>query len=102
MRRHIFNVFKGDMSLVGPRPHALEHHEQYVSLVPTYAKRHLVKPGLTGWAQIHGFRGETETPEKMARRVAFDVEYIKRWGVGLDVAIIVRTIPALLKRTNAY
>lgn len=86
------DVIKGDMSIVGPRPHAIAHNEEYRILIPGYMLRHKVKPGITGLAQISGCRGETETPEKMEARVKYDLEYIQTWSVGLDLKIILRTI----------
>ncbi len=86
------NVLKGDMSIVGPRPHAIAHNEEYRVLIPGYMLRHKVKPGITGLAQVSGCRGETETPEKMEARVKYDLEYIQTWSIGLDLKIILRTI----------
>ena len=84
----LFNVIKGDMSLVGPRPHALSHDRQYERRIALYARRHNVKPGITGWAQIHGYRGETDTDEKMQRRVDHDLYYIDNWSLVLDLQIL--------------
>ena len=86
------NVFKGDMSVVGPRPHMLLHTEMYTRLVDEYLVRHMVKPGITGWAQVNGCRGETPTTESMARRVACDIWYIEHWSLLLDVKICLKTI----------
>lgn len=80
------------MSIVGPRPHAVSHNEQYRSLIEGYMLRHKVKPGITGWAQINGWRGETDTLDKMEKRIEFDLEYIRSWSVWLDSKIIVMTI----------
>jgi putative colanic acid biosynthesis UDP-glucose lipid carrier transferase len=85
------NVLKGDMSVVGPRPHALPHNDLYKDKLIMYMQRHRVKPGITGWAQINGFRGETDTREKMARRVAYDLHYIKHWSFWMDLKIILWT-----------
>ena len=85
------NVLKGDMSVVGPRPHALPHNDLYKDKLIMYMQRHRVKPGITGWAQINGFRGETDTREKMARRVAYDLHYIRHWSFWMDVKIILWT-----------
>lgn len=85
------NVLRGEMSIVGPRPHAVEHNEHYSALVALYMQRHRVKPGITGWAQIHGLRGETDTLDKMANRVRMDLEYIQNWSLWLDVRIIAWT-----------
>jgi putative colanic acid biosynthesis UDP-glucose lipid carrier transferase len=98
----LFNVLKGDMSLVGPRPHALSHNEYYSSLLGRYANRHKVKPGITGWAQIHGFRGETDTPEKMRLRVEHDLYYIENWSLWLDLKILVATPFVGFVNRNAY
>ncbi|HCJ2416852.1 TPA: exopolysaccharide biosynthesis polyprenyl glycosylphosphotransferase, partial [Klebsiella pneumoniae] len=84
-----FNVLFGEMSIVGPRPHAVSHNEQYRSLIEGYMLRHKVKPGITGWAQINGWRGETDTLDKMEKRIEFDLEYIRSWSVWLDLKIIV-------------
>ncbi len=86
-----FNVLIGDMSVVGPRPHALQHNDLYKDQVETYMLRHRVKPGITGWAQIHGYRGETDTLDKMAKRVQFDLYYIRNWSLWMDLQIIVWT-----------
>jgi putative colanic acid biosynthesis UDP-glucose lipid carrier transferase len=85
------NVLLGDMSIVGPRPHALQHNELYKDQMDLYMLRHRVKPGITGWAQIHGLRGETDTLDKMAQRVQFDLYYIRHWSFWMDVRIIVWT-----------
>jgi len=101
----LFNVLIGDMSLVGPRPHAVKAKaagELYQDAVGEYAARHRVKPGITGWAQVNGWRGETDTREKILKRVEHDVYYIEHWSVWLDIRILFRTFPALLKQTNAY
>ncbi len=87
-----YNVLQGRMSIVGPRPHALAHNEHYKDLVESYMKRHKVKPGITGWAQVNGFRGETDTIDKMEKRVEYDLWYINNWSVGLDLKIIFQTI----------
>ncbi len=87
----LINVLRGEMSLVGPRPHALAHNEMYAAMLRRYANRHRVKPGITGWAQIHGFRGPTDDPELMRRRVELDLEYIERWSIWLDLRILIAT-----------
>ncbi len=86
------NVLTGGMSIVGPRPHAVAHNEQYRQLIEGYMLRHKVKPGITGWAQINGWRGETDTLEKMEKRVEFDLEYIREWSVWFDIKIVFLTI----------
>jgi putative colanic acid biosynthesis UDP-glucose lipid carrier transferase len=95
-------VLTGTMSIVGPRPHAVAHNEEYRSLIQGYMRRHKVKPGITGWAQVNGWRGETDTVEKMEKRVQYDLEYINRWNLGLDFKIIVLTIWTVLRNRNAY
>ena len=97
------NVFKGEMSIVGPRPHMLKHTEQYSALIDKYMVRHLVKPGVTGWAQVTGYRGETKTLEQMEGRVKRDVWYIENWSFFLDLKIIVVTVINMFKgEKNAY
>lgn len=99
----IFNVFSGKMSLVGPRPHAVAHNEEYRKLIKGYMLRHKVKPGITGWAQINGFRGETDTIEKMKGRIEYDLDYIHRWSIWLDFKILFLTLYRTRKITaNAY
>lgn len=97
----LFDVLLGTMSLVGPRPHAAEHNELYRRLIPGYMLRHSVKPGITGWAQINGLRGLTDTPDKMQRRVEFDRYYIAHWSLWLDLKILARTIPVIISGRNA-
>ncbi|MGO9007109.1 MAG: undecaprenyl-phosphate glucose phosphotransferase [Beijerinckiaceae bacterium] len=97
----LFNVLKGDMSLVGPRPHALAHDDQYQSLIENYCFRHHVKPGITGWAQVNGLRGETGRLEQMQQRVEFDLWYINNWSLLLDIRILLRTADTVLKH-DAY
>jgi putative colanic acid biosynthesis UDP-glucose lipid carrier transferase len=98
----LFNVLEGSMSLVGPRPHANAHNEQYRSMINGYMLRHKVKPGITGLAQVSGYRGETETLEKMEKRVACDHQYIREWSFWMDVKILARTLGTVLKQQNAY
>lgn len=95
------NVIKGDMSVVGPRPHATEHNEFYAKKIKNYREREKVKPGITGLAQISGFRGETETLDKMQARVNMDLDYIDRQSIWLDIVIIIKTPLSLLKK-DAY
>ncbi|MFP9227671.1 undecaprenyl-phosphate glucose phosphotransferase [Pectobacterium cacticida] len=97
-----FNVLRGDMSIVGPRPHAVVHNEQYRKLIKGYMLRHKVKPGITGWAQINGWRGETDTLEKMEKRVEYDLYYIQNWSVVLDIKIIFLTIFKGFVNKSAY
>ena len=97
-----FNVLRGDMSVVGPRPHALEHDDLYQKVVSGYIHRYRIKPGITGWAQVNGFRGETDRIEKMEGRVAHDLYYLGNWSFGLDMRIIAATIIKGLRHTNAY
>lgn len=98
----IFTVLTGEMSLVGPRPHALAHGEQYSRLLKQYAMRHRVKPGITGWAQVNGFRGTTRDPELMRKRVECDTYYIENWSIWFDIEIMLRTIIAIVRGKNAY
>ncbi|MBP0596903.1 undecaprenyl-phosphate glucose phosphotransferase [Herbaspirillum sp. LeCh32-8] len=96
------NVLQGRMSIVGPRPHAVAHNELYRKQIKGYMLRHKVKPGITGWAQVNGLRGETETLDKMKARIEFDLEYLRRWSLTFDLWIIVQTVRLVLKRENAY
>jgi len=98
----LFNVLAGSMSLVGPRPHAVAHNEQYRGLIKGYMVRHKVKPGITGWAQVNGLRGETDSVDKMRRRIEYDIEYLRRWSLGLDMLILCKTAIIVFQRTNAY
>lgn len=88
----IINVLRGKMSLVGPRPHAISHNQYYGAMLERYANRHCVKPGITGWAQIHGYRGPTEDPDKMRKRVELDLYYIDNWSIWLDLRILAATV----------
>jgi len=97
-----YNVLQGRMSIVGPRPHALTHNEHYKDQVVSYMKRHKVKPGITGWAQVNGLRGETDTLDKMQRRVEHDLWYIDNWSLWLDLRIIGLTIIKGFFHRNAY
>ncbi len=98
----LVNVVKGDMSIVGPRPHAVAHNELYRSLIHGYMLRHKVKPGITGWAQINGFRGETDTVDKMRSRVQYDLEYIENWDLRWDLEIILKTVLFVWRQRNAH
>ncbi|NLS11740.1 undecaprenyl-phosphate glucose phosphotransferase [Vibrio sp. SM6] len=97
-----FNVLQGTMSIVGPRPHAVAHNEQYRHIVERYMLRHKVKPGITGWAQVNNLRGETDTLDKMEQRVKFDLDYIHHWSIWMDLKIIFMTIFKGFTGSNAY
>jgi putative colanic acid biosynthesis UDP-glucose lipid carrier transferase len=96
------NVLQGRMSIVGPRPHAVAHNEFYRKQIKGYMVRHKVKPGITGWAQVNGFRGETDTLDKMQGRIDCDLDYLRHWSLALDIQIIFRTIRLVLKDHKAY
>jgi putative colanic acid biosynthesis UDP-glucose lipid carrier transferase len=98
----LMNILKGEMSLVGPRPHALAHDEYYGRRIPGYDLRFYAKPGLTGYAQVSGFRGETADPSLMARRIQFDLEYIRTWSIWLDIEILLRTFITIHSDPAAY
>ncbi|WP_083841339.1 undecaprenyl-phosphate glucose phosphotransferase [Bradyrhizobium sp. STM 3843] len=98
----LFNVVKGDMSLVGPRPHALAHDSYFETVLSDYAVRHHVKPGITGWAQCNGARGETPTVQHIAKRVKLDLWYINNWSIWLDLFILIKTVFEVLRKRNAY
>ncbi len=98
----LLNVIQGDMSLVGPRPHAISHNEMYEGRIARMARRHNVKPGITGWAQVNGLRGETDTLEKMQARVEHDLYYIDHWSFAFDLKILVKTIFSKKSYQNAY
>ncbi|RMF41573.1 MAG: undecaprenyl-phosphate glucose phosphotransferase [Planctomycetota bacterium] len=98
----LFNVLEGSMSLVGPRPHATAHNEHYRKLIRGYMLRHKVKPGITGLAQVEGYRGETETLEKMQKRVQYDHQYIQQWSLWLDIKILFRTLWVVWRQETAY
>ncbi|MCA9185959.1 MAG: undecaprenyl-phosphate glucose phosphotransferase [Pirellulaceae bacterium] len=98
----LFNVLKGDMSLVGPRPHATAHNELFRKQIPGYMLRHKVKPGITGLAQVNGWRGETDTLEKMERRIECDHQYIREWSIWMDLKILLRTLSVVFSTKNAY
>jgi putative colanic acid biosysnthesis UDP-glucose lipid carrier transferase len=97
----VFNVLMGEMSLVGPRPHAVQHDMEYSQRIEQYFARHNIKPGITGLAQVRGHRGETRDIEQMVQRVESDIEYINNWSLWLDLAILVRTAGAFTGK-NAY
>ena len=96
-----FNVLQGRMSIVGPRPHAVVHNEMYRKLIKGYMLRHKVRPGITGWAQVNGYRGETETLEKMKGRIDLDLDYLRNWSLRLDLLIIARTVWVVIQGYNA-
>jgi putative colanic acid biosysnthesis UDP-glucose lipid carrier transferase len=96
------NVLQGRMSVVGPRPHAVAHNEQYRRLIKSYMVRHKVRPGITGWAQVNGFRGETDSLEKMEGRIRCDLDYLRNWSLRLDLFIILKTIRLVFRDTAAY
>jgi putative colanic acid biosynthesis UDP-glucose lipid carrier transferase len=96
------NVLQGRMSVVGPRPHAVAHNELYRRQIKGYMIRHKVKPGITGWAQVNGLRGETDTVEKMAARIEHDLAYLRNWSLMLDLKIVAKTVLVVLRRDNAY
>ena len=97
-----FNVLQGRMSVVGPRPHAVAHNELYRKLIKGYMLRHKVKPGITGWAQVNGLRGETETLDKMRARIQYDIDYMRNWSLGFDLVIIAKTLAVVWRDQNAY
>ena len=96
------NVLQGRMSTVGPRPHAVAHNEMYRGMIKGYMMRHKVKPGITGWAQVNGYRGETDTVEKMQKRIEYDLDYLRNWSLGLDIIIILNTVVTVFKTEDTY
>jgi putative colanic acid biosysnthesis UDP-glucose lipid carrier transferase len=96
------NVLQGRMSIVGPRPHAVVHNELYRRQIKGYMVRHKARPGITGWAQINGYRGETDSVGKMKERAALDLEYLRNWSLGLDLTIMWRTLRLIVHDTKAY
>lgn len=97
-----FNVLQGRMSIVGPRPHAVAHNEMYRTLIKGYMVRHKVKPGITGWAQVNGYRGETDTLDKMQARIDYDLDYLRNWSLQLDLFIVLKTIRLVFNDSSAY
>jgi putative colanic acid biosynthesis UDP-glucose lipid carrier transferase len=97
-----FNVLQGDMSVVGPRPHAVSHNELYRKKITYYMLRHKMKPGITGWAQVSGWRGETDTDEKMEMRIKYDLHYIRNWSLWFDFKIVIFTIFRGFVGNNVY
>ncbi|WP_444930057.1 undecaprenyl-phosphate glucose phosphotransferase [Microbulbifer sp. SSSA002] len=98
----LINVIQGKMSIVGPRPHAVAHNEHFRKLIDGYMLRHKVKPGITGWAQINGFRGETDTTDKLRARIECDLHYINHWSIWLDIRVLLLTLPTVITAKNAY
>ena len=98
----LINVLQGRMSLVGPRPHAVAHNEMYRKLIKGYMVRHKVLPGITGLAQVNGLRGETRTLEEMEARVRYDLEYLRKWSIALDLRILARTVTRILNDSKAF
>lgn len=98
----LINVLRGEMSLVGPRPHALKHDEYYGARIEGYWQRFGTRPGITGLAQVEGLRGETRTVEDMARRIDSDLAYLREWNLGRDIAILIRTVGVVLRGDNAF
>ncbi len=98
----LINVLQGRMSLVGPRPHAVAHNELYRKLIKGYMVRHKVRPGITGWAQVNGLRGETDTVDKMAARIRYDLDYLRNWSPRLDFHILLKTVMLVVNDKQAY
>ena len=98
----LYNVLIGDMSIVGPRPHAIAHNHMFNDRIPSFWRRHNIKPGITGWAQVNGCRGETDTMQKMRRRIDYDLEYIDRWSLFFDLRIMLMTVFSKHAHFNAY
>ena len=98
-----FNVLRGDMSVVGPRPHMIKHTEDYSKLIDKYMMRHIIKPGITGWAQVNGYRGQTKELWQMQKRVEYDVWYAENWNLALDFKVIFLTVFNAIKgEKNAF
>jgi lipopolysaccharide/colanic/teichoic acid biosynthesis glycosyltransferase len=98
----LMNVIRGEMSVIGPRPHARAHDQMYAKLIDCYVLRQGIKPGITGWAQVHGLRGETPTVESMRARVDYDIWYVRNANIALDLEILLRTALEVFRRRNAY
>jgi lipopolysaccharide/colanic/teichoic acid biosynthesis glycosyltransferase len=98
----LWNVLRGEMSVVGPRPHALAHDNFFEKVLQDYAFWHHVKPGMTGWAQVNGLRGATPSVEQISRRVQMDLWYINNWTLWLDIQILLKTCTEVLRKRNAY
>jgi len=97
-----YNVLQGRMSIIGPRPHAIEHNHYYMGQIDSYMQRHKVKPGISGWAQVNGLRGETDTLDKMKKRLEYDLYYIENWSFWFDIKIILLTMSRGFVNQNAY
>ncbi len=98
----LINVVRGEMSIVGPRPHAAAHDDYFLTRIENYGFRQRLKPGITGWAQVHGYRGETSTLNKMQKRIEYDIWYIDNWSAWLDISILLRTFTEVIRGNNAY
>jgi lipopolysaccharide/colanic/teichoic acid biosynthesis glycosyltransferase len=98
----LINVLRGDMSIVGPRPHATAHNAFFNNMIAPFSRRHNVKPGITGWAQVNGYRGATDTFEKMQRRIEYDLHYVDNWSLLFDLKIILMTIFSKSAYVNAW
>jgi lipopolysaccharide/colanic/teichoic acid biosynthesis glycosyltransferase len=98
----LINVLNGEMSIVGPRPHATAHNDIFEKVITPFSRRHNVKPGITGWAQVNGYRGSTDTLKKMQQRIEYDLQYIDNWSFLFDVKIIAMTVFAKRAYLNAY
>jgi putative colanic acid biosynthesis UDP-glucose lipid carrier transferase len=98
----VLNVIRGDMSLVGPRPHAVAHDQKYSRTIANYNLRHRMKPGITGWAQVNGCRGPTPTNASMQARISYDAWYIEHWSFAIDIEIILRTAFSVFRQSNVY
>jgi putative colanic acid biosynthesis UDP-glucose lipid carrier transferase len=97
-----YNVLQGRMSIIGPRPHAIEHNHYYMGQIESYMQRHKVKPGISGWAQVNGLRGETDSLDKMKKRLEYDLYYIENWSLWFDIKIVLLTLSRGFVNQNAY
>lgn len=98
----LFNVLKGDMSLIGPRPHAVAHNEEYRKKIKGYMLRHKTKPGISGWAQVNGLRGEIRNDDDIQQRIDYDLDYLRCWSLSFDFWIMFRTLWVIIVGNNAY